>query len=183
MAFIRITDNCWDDIRIVQAGPAAAWMWAMAIAYAQRHSLDGFIPEGCLRVVSCERFPRRVANRLVSAGLFERVEGGYRIVYDEALCETPAKRLERIDRVARHYYPRDIRDAVRERDGDDCRYCWRKVLWGGRDVNGGTFDHIDPMGPATLENLVVACRSCNSRKGQRTPAQAGMELLEPLEVR
>jgi len=30
---------------------------------------------------------------------------------------------------------------------------------------------------STWENLVAACRDCNARKGDRTPAEAGMKLL------
>jgi len=154
-------------------------MWAMAVAYSQRHDTNGFIPEPCLRVLSFERFPRRVAARLVAAGLFERTEQGYRIVYDEALCETPSKRHERIDRMVRHYYQESVRSAVLDRDGDSCRYCGVTVTWGGRSADGATFDHLEPSGPATVENLVVACRSCNSRKHARTPEQAGMPLQKP----
>ena len=56
--------------------------------------------------------------------------------------------------------------AVRERDGDHCRHCGASVSWlDHRGNRGGTVDHLDPLGPATTENLVVSCRSCNSRKG------------------
>jgi hypothetical protein len=42
-----------------------------------------------------------------------------------------------------------------------------------------TIDHVVPryLGGKTLwENVVSACRSCNTRKGNRTPQQAGMRL-------
>ena len=61
-------------------------------------------------------------------------------------------------------------DAALERDGV-CRYC------GGDDDL--TIDHIVPRcqgGGDELRNLAVACRPCNSRKGGRTPEQAGMVL-------
>lgn len=59
------------------------------------------------------------------------------------------------------------------RDGRRCRYC---------GVTEGQFsvDHIVPRsqgGGDDLINLAVCCRSCNSRKGPRTPQQAGMALL------
>lgn len=70
---------------------------------------------------------------------------------------------------------------LRERDGDNCRYCGKIVNWSDRKgPNGGTYDHITPItsgGKEIMENLVVCCRSCNSRKGARTPQQAGMMLL------
>lgn len=76
--------------------------------------------------------------------------------------------------------PAEIREKVRARDRDCCRYCTRTVNW--KDRRGplaATYDHVDPAGGSTVENLAVACRSCNSRKGFRTPEMAGMPLLAP----
>lgn len=62
---------------------------------------------------------------------------------------------------------------ILKRDGYTCLYCGR---------NGGermTIDHVVPryLGGKTIwENVVSACRSCNTRKGNRTPQQAGMLL-------
>lgn len=68
--------------------------------------------------------------------------------------------------------------AVQERDGNNCRYCGKIVNWHDRrSMSGATYDHVDPDGPNTLENIVVACYSCNSSKRHRTPEQAGMHLL------
>lgn len=38
---------------------------------------------------------------------------------------------------------------------------------------------VDPqhIGSDLADNLVTACRSCNSSKGSRTPEQAGMTLV------
>lgn len=58
------------------------------------------------------------------------------------------------------------------RDQNQCRYC--------RSTKDLSIDHLTPRvqgGTDALDNLVVACRSCNSRKGPRTPEQAGMVLL------
>jgi hypothetical protein len=63
-------------------------------------------------------------------------------------------------------------EAVRSRDGSNCRYCGIEVDWVDRKTSkGGTYDHVDPTGPSTVENLVVSCRGCNSAKGPRTPLQ------------
>jgi hypothetical protein len=45
-----------------------------------------------------------------------------------------------------------------------------------RSSKGGTYDHVDPAGDNSMENVVVACRGCNAVKGKRTPDQAGIEL-------
>lgn len=62
---------------------------------------------------------------------------------------------------------RAIRELVIERDGACCRYC---------GVRSGPFhiDHIEPVargGSDDLDNLAVACRSCNLSKGAKTPEE------------
>lgn len=61
---------------------------------------------------------------------------------------------------------------VYSRDGSACRYC--------RSQSDLSVDHVIPRscgGGDEIDNLVVACRSCNSKKGARTPEQAHMVLL------
>ena len=77
-----------------------------------------------------------------------------------------------------------LRARIRERDGSNCRYCADSVEWyGGDDMNFlrnrkmAVYEHIDPHGPNSEVNVVIACKSCNSRKGSRTPEQAGMVLV------
>ena len=62
------------------------------------------------------------------------------------------------------------RAGVHARDGRRCGYC------GGEAT---TIDHILPRsrgGRNTWRNTVAACGGCNQRKGDRTPAEAGMVL-------
>ena len=63
------------------------------------------------------------------------------------------------------------RREVLRRDKHTCQYCGStKQL---------TLDHIIPRskgGKHTWDNVVIACERCNSRKGDRTPQQAGMAL-------
>lgn len=60
------------------------------------------------------------------------------------------------------------------RDGKFCRYCGCECF---QDLS---FDHVFPRsrgGGDKPHNLVVCCVSCNSRKSDRTPEEAGMILL------
>ena len=61
------------------------------------------------------------------------------------------------------------------RDRYTCQYCARTLP--KAELN---LDHVTPRvqaGGSTWENLVTACRRCNTEKGGRTPAEAGMALL------
>jgi len=63
------------------------------------------------------------------------------------------------------------RANVLRRDGYACVYC------GG---HADTVDHVLPRsrgGGDTWLNLVAACRSCNGRKGDRTPQEAKMTMI------
>lgn len=66
------------------------------------------------------------------------------------------------------------------RDKRKCQYCGIIVT-----PKTATVDHVIPRShfkvqseAHTWENIVVACKPCNSKKGNRTPEQAGMKLLK-----
>src|SRR5437879_11432696 len=61
------------------------------------------------------------------------------------------------------------------RDRNTCQYC-------GLVMSSGelTLDHVVPRsrgGSSTWENLVACCHTCHRRKGNQTPAEAGMKLM------
>lgn len=61
------------------------------------------------------------------------------------------------------------------RDRYHCQYCATK--FSGREL---TLDHVIPKaqgGKTTWDNVVAACERCNRRKGNKTPKQASMPLL------
>ena len=63
------------------------------------------------------------------------------------------------------------RHNIMKRDHFQCQYC-------GSNRNL-TLDHLFPRsrgGKATWTNLVTACNRCNTRKGDRTPEEAGLNL-------
>jgi 5-methylcytosine-specific restriction endonuclease McrA len=62
------------------------------------------------------------------------------------------------------------RRAVFMRDNHRCQYC---------GSSAENIDHVIPKvqgGQHRWENVVAACRRCNTRKGGRTPSQAGLTL-------
>ena len=61
------------------------------------------------------------------------------------------------------------------RDGNRCQYCGHKFA--SSDLS---LDHVIPLsrgGTSAWENVVCACLKCNVRKGNRTPAEAGLRLI------
>lgn len=90
----------------------------------------------------------------------------------------------RIIQLVRYVYVRfidrhDLRDGglatkrgVLARDRHTCVYCGK--------ANAATVDHVLPQSRggrhSSWENLAAACRSCNGRKADRTPEEAGMPL-------
>jgi hypothetical protein len=83
-------------------------------------------------------------------------------------------RLQRYDRAPR-VAVRLTRRNLMIRDQFQCQYCGRRPSV--RELN---VDHVVPRSRGGLdswENLVVSCRTCNLRKGRRTPAEANMALL------
>lgn len=69
---------------------------------------------------------------------------------------------------------RFCRQNIFARDDHTCQYCGRRLP---RHLLN--LDHVIPRsrgGPSSWRNIVCCCISCNLRKRDRTPAQAGMRL-------
>jgi 5-methylcytosine-specific restriction endonuclease McrA len=67
--------------------------------------------------------------------------------------------------------PKWTKGGVLRRDQNICAYC---------DSKATTIDHVLPRsrgGKNSWKNTVAACFGCNSKKDDKTPAEAGMKLL------
>ena len=128
---------------------------------------QGYLPH---RVVGWQK-----AVSLSYTGKVEVVE-----TYDE-LVRSPriAMPMPAVVRLTRHFKARPpkvrfSRQNVLLRDDFTCQYCGAEA-----DKAKLTFDHVIPRsqgGKTRWDNIVTACRPCNSSKGNRTPEQAGMVL-------
>lgn len=100
---------------------------------------------------------------------------------DEPFIQTVRLRLRVPEVVVLTHYNRLPRNSVPfsrrniyQRDHNTCQYCADQP--GTREL---TIDHVIPRshgGTTSWENCVLACVTCNSRKANRTPAQAKMPL-------
>lgn len=78
-------------------------------------------------------------------------------------------------RVKEKAVPRISNRLLFARDQMTCLYCGQQFI--SRELSR---DHVIPSshnGADCWENCVTACRRCNHHKADRTPEQAGMELL------
>jgi len=100
----------------------------------------------------------------------------------EDYIKTPTRELQ-VPRIVRLVlYDRVPKSTVRfnrktlfARDSHRCQYCGQ-----ARPMSQLSLDHVVPRsqgGKTTWENVVCSCVGCNSKKGGRTPVQAGMKLL------
>lgn len=82
MAWVKIDDSFADHPKVASAGPLGMALQVAALCYCNRYLTDGFVPMAVApRLVYFEGLadPFDVINRLIDAGLWVQVEGGYQI--------------------------------------------------------------------------------------------------------
>jgi len=143
------------------------------IAYIMEKTLLLNITYEPLRVISWQK-----AITLLTLGKVEVVEEYDREIRSVSFSiKLPAVvRLLRLVRW-REEAVKFSRKNIYARDRGICQYC-------GQDLRCQeiTYDHVIPKsqgGETSWDNVVTCCLECNSRKGGRTPEQAGMKLLAP----
>jgi hypothetical protein len=104
-SFAPLSAHYYDDDAIIAAGEKAEVLFTRGLAFAARKPADGFISDLQLTTFRLPGVKSRVA-RLVDVGLWEEVEGGYRIT---AWLKHNASRAE-IEEKQR-------KDAARKRGG------------------------------------------------------------------
>lgn len=207
MTWVKDSDDVCDDEALREADKDAALLWFVAMRECAKRDGDGMLSPMMVQD-SLHKFPtsikRAAVDRLVTGGLWHDAEGLAGCV--ECVAKPPSPRHLVIHGWADHllsaagktdpvYRSRErrrkdlnsprclhIRQDVRERDRDLCRYCAIPTIWGTADRRSpkvGELDHIDPWGENTVANLAVACKRCNGRKKNKTLVESGMTLLAP----
>jgi len=157
----------------------ALWLWALDNA---PDGELGAIPVRTLgQAVGWTDDPDVLVNALIKAGFLDRIGDDRLVIHDwydyTGKLMGAREALARKRSSMRQAYQNGTIQAVRERDGDYCRYCGAKVDWADRNGRlGGTYDHVDPTDAPVVANLVVCCRSCNSAKKKQTAQEAGLRL-------
>lgn len=167
-------------IKTPQAVGHLCILWLWALDNAPDGDLSGFSPEE-IAEFSCwqGKNPGDFVGALVQAGFIDSdmmIHDWYE--YAGKLLDQRKAQSEYKKRQYALYNDMRLIKAVRARDGNVCQYCGKTVNWDDRrGVNGGTYDHVDPDGGNAIENVVVCCRSCNSKKSGRTPEEAKMPFI------
>lgn len=185
MPWVRIDENAMDHPKVAGLPDGAFRLWVEGLSYCQRYLTDGRI--FARGVKTLRHYSLNRMRALIDGGLWERSDDGITVhdylTWNDSREQVLFARESAKRRVSLLRDP-ELRQAVKDRDGDACRYCARLVRWSDRKGDlGGTYDHVDPALGNTLDNLVVCCRGCNSGKGRRTPTQARMSLLPaPIQI-
>lgn len=187
MTWFKVDDSFYRSKKVRKLGRdrvPCVGLWTLCGDWSADNLTDGFVP---WEIVEDWDEEHRWAERLIEAGLWSKDsddgETGVRFhdwhEWQPTRSQVMAERRYNARKSALYRDP-ELVEVVRQRDRDRCRYCGAKVNWKDRrSAVGGTYDHVDANGLNTVDNLVVACRSCNSRKGDRSANEAGMPLLEP----
>lgn len=186
MAWIRLSDDYNDHPKFDSLSDGAFRLWHQGMGFCRKFQTDGLIPTASLRqfkAYSAKRMRILLTPYVPGENPLWRAIDGFGIKVHDYLEWNLSKEDEnqqREEAKQRMSLGRngEIRKLLRDRDGSACRYCGRTVLWTDRrGPSGATYDHVIPGGGNELDNLVIACRGCNSKKGRRSPEQAGMPLL------
>lgn len=153
--WFRIDDGFYDHPKADQAGTAALGLWARCGSYAGRHLTDGFVPEAVARRYGTTAMIRA----LLTAGLWDRADGGYRF-HDWAASNPTRETVEasRVDAAERKRRSRSRRDSPAgpanvTRDND----VTARVTDAG--LTGPSRGRVDPTRPDPDDFVVVDARA------------------------
>lgn len=117
MGWVRIDDNAPHHRKLLEAGPAACWLWVCGLGYGGRLNTD-CIPYEAVAHLGV-RSHKRLSASLVAAGLWHRTEDGYRIHDFHDFHATPAERQEqeekRKNRNMRYYRRLKTQEDIKTR--------------------------------------------------------------------
>ncbi len=123
VTWFKVSDDFHSHPKAMVAGTAAVGLWTLAGSWSSANAQGGFVPDYVLPRLSEDSIA--LARKLVAAGLWMKVKGGYRFhEWDERNpSEQAAKKMHAIRsdaaRIANHerwHVKRGIRDI-------NCDYC------------------------------------------------------------
>lgn len=181
MAWLRLYDDIIDKPKVMMLEPPVFKTWVLCLCVSK--ATEGVLPS--LKQVA---FQLRISEsmldnhiaQLVKNRLIDEIDGGYKMHGWDKRQFTSDTSTERVNRYRKARYDAGLSSAgyqkyrpeVLARDGHACRYCGA--------VKNLVLDHLIPVvkgGDDSIDNLITACKACNSRKAGRSIQEAGMSLL------
>lgn len=78
MPYMKLETSVARNRKFVKAGPGPSWLWVCGVAYCQDSLTDGFIATEAIDFLGVKS-ARHLVKHLVSAGLWDVVEGGWQV--------------------------------------------------------------------------------------------------------
>ena len=189
MTWVKLDDGFCDHPKVALLPLKARWTHLHGLCYCNRFLTDGLVPveiahrwEGagaCVTLVNKGVWKRHDNLHYEILGYLEWNPSKDEVEWRRTVAAQTKEYDKRRKALTRN--PELVR-AIKERDQGQCRYCGVFVNWRDRKgPQGGSYDHVIPItkgGSDEFDNIVVACRDCNGKKGSRTPEEAGMQLRD-----
>lgn len=113
MTWFKVDDSFYDHPKVLALPLAARGLWVTAGSYAARHLTDGAVP--AMVVAACGPGSQAAAKRLISAGLWEKVDTGYQFhnwqEFQPSKADVEAERRKNRERI--NQWRERKRNAVR----------------------------------------------------------------------
>jgi hypothetical protein len=124
--WVKLDDGLLDHRKLLEAGHAlgrdgrakALGFYASGLLYTNKHLTDGFLSQAVVDQLHFVEQPRKAAGVMVAVGLWEAVEGGYRI-HDFHDFNPPAEKVFERRKADRERKKRGGRNRHHNGNGDD----------------------------------------------------------------
>lgn len=180
MPWVKLTDDWYDDPKVINAGDQAAWLWVVGLSWCARNLTDGHIPANQIARLTTLEDPHSAAARAVEADLFRQVDGGFQVVnylrFQPPRAEVIAKReadAERKRRGRSADRPADVQADSSDRP--------TPPVPGPGPVDNSSSSSVLPVDRAVFEAVADLRTKKEQAKGKvRSPARWRDKVLENL---
>ena len=123
MAWVKIDDRMPEHPKMLQVRDSdALWLHVCALCYCNRNLTDGFVHDDIVARLSGSKRPRQAVSKLVAAGLWHEVSGGF-VIHDylefqPSREDVTGEREKGKDRAARSYANRKSSGVLRPKNSE-----------------------------------------------------------------
>lgn len=188
MSWVYLDDNFFNHPKARIVGTAARELYIQSLAYANQQMTLGFIAEGVLSLISTEPNVDELADKLVTCGhavgkehgLWERVEGGYRIHDYETHNRSALERSEKAKKAAGARWskagkepkrkPQESSEQTESMDGETSEQCSSNAQALPEQSECNAFSPSPTPVVTTASSISTVVRACPDDDDQKTPS-------------